>query len=119
MQDLAETTTLNQLAGYTHTCASFDAPARIPLACQSFLDIKHGTCEIQLQSAESFTDNSSHCYAINPEAKQSQTAAPVVSVSNVLDSDANEFEHGIELQEKGHAEMLEHAHGKLCVHCQT
>lgn len=110
MQDPTETMTLNQLAGHTHTCVSSDAPARTHIACRSLSDIKLGPCAIQLQS----TDHSSCCHTINAEPNQSQPAALAVSRNNTLDSDADGSEHGIELQEQGHAEMLEHALGEQC-----
>ena len=116
MQDATETMTLNQLAGCTHTFVSSDTPARTHVVRQYLSDIKHGSSEIQLQSAKSSIDDSSCCHTISSEPKQSQTAAPLVSKNNTMDSDADGSERGIELQEQGHAEMLEHVLGdQLCV----
>ena len=122
LQDPAQTMTLNQLAGYTHSCmSSDDIPARTHVVRRSLSDIKHGSCcEIQLQSAESFIVNSAGRHTISPEPKQSQTAAPVLSRNSMLDSDDDGFEHGIELQEQRHAEMLEHALGEQPrMYCQS
>ena len=118
MQDPVETTTLNQLAGIAHICVSSDTPARSHIVCQSLSDINSGSCEIQSQTAKSFIDNSRCCYKTSLEPKQSQTAAPLVSGNKALDCDADGPEHSIELQEQGHAEMLEHALGnEPLTHC--
>ena len=121
MQDSTQTVTLNQLAGYTRTCLSFDTSVRTQVVRRSFLDTKHGSCcEIQLQSAESFMDDPTCRHTISPEPKQPQTAAPDVSRNNMSDSDNDGSERGIEFPEEGHVEMLEHALGKqLRTYCQS
>ena len=109
MQEPTETLTLNQLAG--HAQLSSDTPARPRLTRRSLSDIKHGSySEIQSQSC---TDHSGGSHATSAEPKWPETAAALEGSSNVLDADAPGDEHGIELQEQGHVEMLEHALGKV------
>lgn len=90
-----------------------DAPARNHIGHPSPSDSKHSSCcEIQLQRADSITDKSSCCYTNNAGLEQSQTAVILEPGARSEGSDAGGSEHGIELQEQGHAEMLEHALGK-------
>lgn len=116
MQDPTETMTLNQLAGYTCTLMTPDAPARTQIGRPRLSDTKHSSCyEIQLQRADSFADKSSCCHTNKAGVEQSQTALILEAGDRIAGSDAGGSELGIELQEQGHAEMLEHALGKhLC-----
>ena len=113
MQDPTETLTLNQLAGYTRPLMSPDAPARAHIVRRCLSDIKRGShCEIQLQRADSLTDNSNCCHTNSAVLEQSQTAETSEPTNRNAGSNGAGSERGIELQEQGHAEMLEHALGK-------
>lgn len=100
-----------QPAKHTQTHVSPDTPARPRFRRRSLSDMKHSSyCETQSQLADSCRDRSSCSRNVSAESVGPQTAAPAEGSSTVLDADADQ---GIELQEQGHAEMLEHALERL------
>ncbi|KAL3156045.1 hypothetical protein ABBQ32_013033 [Trebouxia sp. C0010 RCD-2024] len=100
-----------QPAGCTQTHVIPDTPARPRFRRRSLSDIKHSSCcEVQLQIAESCHDRPSCSRNVSAKPAGPQAAVPAEGNSTLLDTDAD---HGIELQEQGHAEMLEHALERL------
>ena len=109
MQGPREAQSPTRPTGYTQNHVSPNTPARPRFRRRSLSDIKHSSCcEIKLQIAESCSDRPSCSRNLSAEPAGPLAATAVEGSSTLLDTDAD---HGIELQEQGHAEMLERALG--------
>ena len=114
MQAPMEVITLNTLAqGFLTPAQSSALPVRVLPKRQPDCDNQPGSSfEIQPQSVELHTPELSSRPVESTSPCRDSPAAAVASMAESEAAHDDEAEHGIELQEQGHAEMLEHALGK-------
>ena len=117
MQAPVEVITLNTLAqGFPAPVQSSALPVRALPKREPVSETQPGSSlEIQPQSLELHTAELGSSSAVGSMSPCRHAPAAAVVSSSMPESGAacdDEVEHGIELQEQGHAEMLEHALGK-------